>query len=80
MARPAGRRQKQRSARPPRGRQRQAILDTLDAEYHRHFGYDQLHRLILANTGPDRSSPRTGGTALWGKGTYTWTPWATCWR
>lgn len=39
-----------------------AIEDMLDARYNRSFGYDDLQRLVTANT----------GTALWSEGSYTW--------
>jgi len=48
------------------------ILAGDDPEYHRHFGYDELQRLVTANTGPDRNAPRVGATALWGRGKFTW--------
>jgi len=38
------------------------IQDMLDAGYDRFFGYDDLHRLTSANTGP----------ALWRTASYTW--------
>jgi RHS repeat-associated protein len=39
-----------------------AIQDMVDATYTRNFGYDDLNRLITANT----------GTSLWGTGSYTY--------
>ncbi len=39
-----------------------AIADNLDSAYNRTFAYDDLHRLITANT----------GIALWGSGSYTY--------
>ncbi|HYR28396.1 MAG TPA: DUF6531 domain-containing protein, partial [Thermoanaerobaculia bacterium] len=38
------------------------IADVLDAGYSRSFGYDDLNRLVTANSGP----------ALWKLGSYTW--------
>jgi RHS repeat-associated protein len=48
------------------------IQDALDSQYSRYFAYDDLHRLITANTGPSPDPQRSQGTALWGKGSYTW--------
>src|SRR5206468_4846614 len=39
-----------------------SIHDATDATYNRDFGYDDLNRLVTANT----------GTALWGTGSYAY--------
>jgi RHS repeat-associated protein len=49
-----------------------AIDDQLDPAYSKHFAYDDLHRLVSANTGPNPVPDRSERATLWGKGSYSW--------
>ena len=46
-----------------------SLLDGTDSAYHRHFVYDDLNRLVEANTKPETPN---NPSALWNKAKYTW--------